>query len=715
MMIEIEDLREVELQDDNSGDDREVNGTENYRDIIVTREGNEAATYDEMATLYTDSIYLYMDRFEIPIGSSTAAYYEAAESLMLDELAAKNITSVDAIDRMKEQLAKYITATLGNVFYNDDDDDLWGMCIQYNTTSGNFDNNPLYNGNISEIHWKNKFDEEKRGYGFQYDQLERMKQAEYKANHNGAWIADLNHYNEFGINYDANGNIQTLKRTGFDQNNQFGTIDDLLYQYQGNQLTSVHDAVITSANGYGNFDFTDGAFLATEYVYDANGNMITDHNKEVSGITYNHLDLPEHITFVSGKSIQFIYDVDGNLHHKITDDANGNLSNSYYDGSFHYGEQELDFILTSEGRIVPPSNSVDNYHRYEYHYRDHQNNMRLAYSDLDGDNKINPQTEVLEIGDYYPFGMRQKGHQNPQWQQIGAAHVFTFQNQLKHEEFGWNVSQYRWRNVMPDLGRFFNVDPLAEEYTKWSPYSFSGNQIIHTVELEGLEPLDDLKAEDYKVMQQHLKGQDIKNYVEATIDGAAFFISNFPDLKEQSNCDGNCTGHDDNQALGFTFDNGLTPEATLLNNQTLENGIRFVGGGLTIASTLSGAGSLLTNASKKAVSYTANQLGNMGETALRKTYGGAKKTFKTSQGTRFVDNFAEGVAHEAKVGYKSATKFIKKQFAKDLELLGNASSGVKEVVWTFYKSPQTGKAGASKQLLELFEQAQKLGYNIRTQ
>jgi len=78
-------------------------------------------------------------------------------------------------------------------------------------------------------------------------------------------------------------------------------------------------------------------------------------------------------------------------------------------------------------------------------------------------------------------------------------------------------------------------------------------------------------------------------------------------------------------------------------------------------------------------------------------------------------NVAGDVAHEAKVGYKSATKFIKKQFVKDLEILDDAASGINEVVWTFYRSPQTGKVVASKQLQELFEQAQKLGYNIRTQ
>jgi hypothetical protein len=40
----------------------------------------------------------------------------------------------------------------------------------------------------------------------------------------------------------------------------------------------------------------------------------------------------------------------------------------------------------------------------------------------------------------------------------------------------------------PRIGRFFAVDPLAPEYPHYTPYSFSGNEVIHMVELEGLEP-----------------------------------------------------------------------------------------------------------------------------------------------------------------------------------------------------------------------------------
>ncbi|REC71105.1 DUF3238 domain-containing protein [Epilithonimonas hispanica] len=47
---------------------------------------------------------------------------------------------------------------------------------------------------------------------------------------------------------------------------------------------------------------------------------------------------------------------------------------------------------------------------------------------------------------------------------------------------------FKWRNYMPDVGRFFNIDPLAEKYPTWTPYAFSGNRVIDARELEGLEP-----------------------------------------------------------------------------------------------------------------------------------------------------------------------------------------------------------------------------------
>ena len=62
----------------------------------------------------------------------------------------------------------------------------------------------------------------------------------------------------------------------------------------------------------------------------------------------------------------------------------------------------------------------------------------------------------------------------------------TFQDQEYEKETGW--VKFKWRNHQPDIGRFFNVDPLAEEYHWWTPYAFSGNMVTAHRELEGLEP-----------------------------------------------------------------------------------------------------------------------------------------------------------------------------------------------------------------------------------
>jgi len=47
---------------------------------------------------------------------------------------------------------------------------------------------------------------------------------------------------------------------------------------------------------------------------------------------------------------------------------------------------------------------------------------------------------------------------------------------------------------MPDIGRFFNVDKLAEKYYYNSPYAFSGNHVVAHRELEGLEKVQFMAA-----------------------------------------------------------------------------------------------------------------------------------------------------------------------------------------------------------------------------
>ena len=90
--------------------------------------------------------------------------------------------------------------------------------------------------------------------------------------------------------------------------------------------------------------------------------------------------------------------------------------------------------------------------------------------------------------------------------------------------------------------------------------------------------------------------------------------------------------------------------------------------------------------------------GAVGEAALKKLGGSPQVYRETSKGARYIDQLVGDVAHESKVGYTSLTKKIKIQIAKDAELLDRKE--IKSAVWHFYKSPKTGKIGATKPLLD---------------
>ena len=90
----------------------------------------------------------------------------------------------------------------------------------------------------------------------------------------------------------------------------------------------------------------------------------------------------------------------------------------------------------------------------------------------------------------YPYGMLMPGRSNPLNMVDADGHRYGFQGQELDDEIkgvrGASVN-YKYRMHDPRTGRFFAVDPLASEYAHYTPYSFSGNKVINSVELEGLE------------------------------------------------------------------------------------------------------------------------------------------------------------------------------------------------------------------------------------
>jgi RHS repeat-associated protein len=90
---------------------------------------------------------------------------------------------------------------------------------------------------------------------------------------------------------------------------------------------------------------------------------------------------------------------------------------------------------------------------------------------------------VIQTDDYYAFGLTYNSYSR----ESSVPNRIKFQGQEHVDDLGLNWDSFKWRNHQPDIGRFFNVDPLAESYYYNSPFAFSENKVTSHVELEGLE------------------------------------------------------------------------------------------------------------------------------------------------------------------------------------------------------------------------------------
>ncbi|WP_160114360.1 DUF6443 domain-containing protein [Aquimarina sp. AU119] len=338
--------------------------------------------------------------------------------------------------------------------------DLFAYKINYNTTEI-VNSNPLYNGNISETHWRTANDDILRNYHYSYDALNRLKQASF--------IFGIGYSSSY--TYDKNGNIETLVR--FDQNSFSDTMDDLTYTYDwGNKLLSVSDTGNTKG-------FKDGNTSGNDYDYDKNGNMTKDRNKGITNITYNHLNLPETVSISNNEGtgdITYIYDATG-VKLKKTAPSGSSLTITEYAGNYIYKNGELEFFNTSEGYVEPVTQSgstaISSF-EYIYQYKDHLGNIRLSYKDTDKDGSIT-QDEIVEEKNYYPFGLEHKGYNNTI---IGREHNYGFVGKEENSELGLEWLDFGARNYDASLGRWMNLDPMAEMFYGWAPYKYSMNNPI---------------------------------------------------------------------------------------------------------------------------------------------------------------------------------------------------------------------------------------------
>ncbi|QQQ28095.1 DUF6443 domain-containing protein [Chryseobacterium indoltheticum] len=366
-------------------------------------------------------------------------------------------------------------ANLGN--------DLFGYELKYQNPVNTSQSPAKYNGNIAETDWKTANDNVMRRYGYQYDSLNRLLKGVYQEPQ--SFVPQNNFYNE-EQSFDLNGNILNLKRNqaAYDRSNSL-LIDNLAYIYNGNQLTSVTD---TSGN-YGGYPNVGGNTIS----YDLNGNMKNQIDKGILNIDYNFLNLPKEVKFNESYIIRnpatgeddernvrtsYIYRADGTKIRKkhttfFSKGSSERVSTTDYLDGFQYiinhvGTVSLEFVPTSDGYYNFKNN------KYIYHYTDHLGNIRLSY--FNG----NSGAEVLEENNYYPFGLKHEGYNA-----LAGNTNFQYKYNGKELQETGNLD-YGWRQYMPDVGRWFGIDPMAEKSHAITPYRFAFNNPMSYTDPDGL-------------------------------------------------------------------------------------------------------------------------------------------------------------------------------------------------------------------------------------
>ena len=329
--------------------------------------------------------------------------------------------------------------------------------LYYNTGNGVV----KYNGSISSMTWKSGNESTVRGYKFTYDGLDRVLNATY--GETASISTNANRFSENVTGYDKNGNIKGLQRYGQLSSTSYGLIDNLTLTLNGNQLSCVEDAVSTAAYGT-NTAFVNGASVAGEYAYDANGNLTKDLNKGITDIQYNVLNLPSTVSFSDGSTITYTYGADGTklrTVHKI----GSTTTTTDYCGNVIYENGTQKLLLTEEGYI-----NLTGTQQYHYYLKDHQGNNRVV---------INQSGTVEETNHYYPFG--------GVFGTAGNTQPYKYNGKELDTKKGLNWYDYGARHYDAALGRFTTNDPLAEKYYSMSPYTYCADNPVKFIDPNGME------------------------------------------------------------------------------------------------------------------------------------------------------------------------------------------------------------------------------------
>jgi RHS repeat-associated protein len=205
--------------------------------------------------------------------------------------------------------------------------------------------------------------------------------------------------------------------------------------------------------------------------------------------------------FGNGNQIIYLYNATGQkVSKKVEADA---ITTTDYLNGFQYTNAKLNFFPHAEGYVnVTEFKSRLNYN-YVFNYTDHLGNIRLSYA-------TDPTTatlKVIEENHYYPFGLKHTNYNSDKLTyikreenlRIGQLEItpiliddvrgeynYKYNGKEYQDELGLNVTAMDFRMYDSALGRFHNIDKMADIMPSLTPYRFGFNNPVMWSDPTGL-------------------------------------------------------------------------------------------------------------------------------------------------------------------------------------------------------------------------------------
>ncbi|MEA4935443.1 MAG: DUF6443 domain-containing protein [Paludibacter sp.] len=373
-----------------------------------------------------------------------------------------------------------------------------------------------YNGNIAYNTWT--YNGQIKGYKYHYDTQNRMTEAYFQDGVNPS-----NEYFDEIFSYDKQGNIVGSWRMG-----NGGDIDNLSFGYYGNQIQWIIDYG-GSQNQYNLKEYTERHNSMdnpeAEFIYDTNGNMISDLDRDIVAIKYNLLNLPDTVQFKNGSQIINRYSADGRklgtryvtvtsglyqplnpgeVLHGLEIHENGDVTihGTDYVGNIEYGTDRcwgchttgepvdtrwLDRVHNEEGYAINAQTPIP---LYNYYRKDHLGNNREVWRAPYTWNGTSYSAVTVQRTQYYPSGLPWKSNTGD----LPGTQPYKYGGKEFIETHGYDSYDFHARMRMGAVPVFETFDPLAEKRPWESPYCYAGNNPIRFIDPDGRDWFEYTKA-----------------------------------------------------------------------------------------------------------------------------------------------------------------------------------------------------------------------------